>query len=70
MRHCSTAPRHRIIGAGALISSGKRFLTRSLVVGAPAKVVRELTEDEEQSVLDNSSIYVKRIDSYNSLEHI
>jgi len=58
------------MNATLLHSAGKRFLTRSLIVGVPAKVVRELTEDEEQSVLDNSSIYVERIDSYNSLEHI
>ncbi|WP_328716417.1 gamma carbonic anhydrase family protein [Halomonas elongata] len=59
-----------IIGAGALITSGKRFPPRSLIVGAPAKVVRELTDEEVQSALDNSRVYVKKIDTYRSLERI
>nr|WP_299241213.1 gamma carbonic anhydrase family protein [uncultured Halomonas sp.] len=61
---------HCIIGAGALITSGKRFPPRSLIVGAPAKVVRELTDDEVQSALDNSRIYVQKIDRYRSLKRV
>jgi len=61
---------HCIIGAGALITSGKRFPPRSLIVGVPAKVVRELTDDEVQGALDNSKVYVKKIDQYRSLEKL
>ncbi|GHA87739.1 gamma carbonic anhydrase family protein [Modicisalibacter luteus] len=61
---------HCIIGAGALITSGKRFPPRSLIVGAPAKVIRELTDDEVQSALDNSHSYVQKIDTYRSLERV
>lgn len=61
---------HCIIGAGALVTSGKRFPPRSMIVGAPAKVVRELTEEEVQSALDNSTVYVKKIDQYRSLEKL
>jgi carbonic anhydrase/acetyltransferase-like protein (isoleucine patch superfamily) len=61
---------HCIIGAGALITSGKKFPPRSLIVGAPAKVVRELTDEEVQSALDNSFVYVKKIDKYRSLEQV
>lgn len=35
-----------IIGAGTLIPPGKRVPSRSLVVGSPAKVVRDLTDEE------------------------
>lgn len=59
-----------IIGAGALITSGKSFPPRSLIVGAPARVVRELTDDEVQSSLDNSHVYVKKIESYKSLQRV
>lgn len=59
-----------IIGAGALITSGKRFPPRSLIVGVPAKAVRELTDDEVQSALDNSHVYVKKIESYHSLQRV
>lgn len=61
---------HCIIGAGALVTSGKRFPPRSLIMGVPAKVVRELTDDEVQGALDNSKIYVKKIDQYRSLEKV
>ncbi|MBB3229550.1 3-keto-5-aminohexanoate cleavage protein [Halomonas stenophila] len=40
------------------------------IVGAPAKVVRELTDDEVQSALDNSRRYVQKIDTYRSLERV
>lgn len=35
-----------LIGAGSLITQGKRFPPRSLIFGSPAKVVRELTDEE------------------------
>jgi carbonic anhydrase/acetyltransferase-like protein (isoleucine patch superfamily) len=35
-----------IIGAGALVTEGKDFPAGSLILGAPAKVVRPLTMDE------------------------
>lgn len=61
---------HCIIGAGSLITAGKRFPPHSLIVGTPAKVVRELTDDEVQSALDNSRVYVQKIDAYRSLERV
>ena len=35
-----------VIGAGSLITQGKVFEPRSLIMGRPAKVVRELTDEE------------------------
>jgi carbonic anhydrase/acetyltransferase-like protein (isoleucine patch superfamily) len=35
-----------IIGAGALVTEGKQIPPRSLVLGMPAKVVRQLTAEE------------------------
>ena len=35
-----------LIGANALITEGKEFPPRSMIVGAPAKVKRELTDEE------------------------
>ena len=37
-----------IVGANALVTQGKKFPPRSLVVGSPAKVVREVTDDDLQ----------------------
>lgn len=61
---------HCIIGAGTLVTSGKRFPPRSLIVGAPARVVRELTDEEAQGALDNSRVYVRKIEQYQFLERL
>src|ERR687890_1968390 len=37
-----------IVGAGALVTEGKRFEPGSLIVGSPARVVRQLTHKERQ----------------------
>ncbi len=37
---------HSLVAAGALIPEGKVFPPRSLIVGSPARVVREVTEEE------------------------
>ncbi len=35
-----------LVGAGALVTEGKQFPPRSLIVGSPAKLLRELSEEE------------------------
>ena len=48
-----------LIAAGAVVTAGKNIPAGSLVMGVPAKVVRELTEDEMNSILQNAREYVK-----------
>ncbi len=48
-----------IIGAGALVSEGKEIPPRSLVLGVPGKVVRQVTDEEVAATLQNASSYVK-----------
>lgn len=48
-----------IIGAGALITEGAVIPPNSLVLGAPGKVKRELTEDDIKSIRDNAVRYEK-----------
>jgi carbonic anhydrase/acetyltransferase-like protein (isoleucine patch superfamily) len=50
---------HSIIGAGAVVTGGKEIPPRSLVLGAPAKVVRSLTDEEIQSIIKNADLYVE-----------
>src|SRR5689334_11206377 len=45
-----------IIGAGALVTENKHFEPGSLIVGAPARVVREVT-DEERRMLRASAAH-------------
>ena len=41
---------YSIVGAGALVTGGKKFPHRSLILGSPAKRIRELTEDEMKEI--------------------
>lgn len=48
-----------IVGAGALITQGKKFPPRTLILGSPAKAVRELTDEEAAGNLRNAAHYVE-----------
>lgn len=47
-----------IVGAGALVTEGKEFPDGTLILGSPAKVVRELTKEEIQEVENNAMSYI------------
>ncbi len=49
-----------LVGAGAIVTEGKEFAPRSLILGAPAKVVRELTDEEVAKVRNGALSYVER----------
>jgi len=53
-----------LIAAGALVPEGADIPPRSLVVGVPAKVVRELTDDEVARVRRNASLYTVHRDRH------
>lgn len=46
-----------IVGAGALVTQGKKFPERSLILGVPAKVERELTDEEVESIKKSAEEY-------------
>jgi len=54
-----------IVAAGSLITKEKKFPPRSLIQGAPAKVVRQLTDEEIGMLLASSSNYVNDAKHYN-----
>jgi carbonic anhydrase/acetyltransferase-like protein (isoleucine patch superfamily) len=56
--------RQCIVGAGAIVTEGKTFPDRSLILGAPAKLVRGLTEAEVDGLQRNIEAYVARGDDY------
>lgn len=47
-----------VVGAGAIITEGKEFPERSLVVGAPAKVIRALTPEQVSAMTQGAPHYV------------
>ena len=51
--------RHSIIGAGALVTGRTRIPPRSMVLGSPARVVRELTDEEVESIHSYAANYVR-----------
>lgn len=47
-----------LVGAHSLVTEGKSFPDRSLILGSPAKVVRELTEEEIAGMTVSARHYV------------
>jgi carbonic anhydrase/acetyltransferase-like protein (isoleucine patch superfamily) len=56
--------RHCIIGANSLIAEGKVIPERSLVMGSPGKVVRQLTDEEVAHLLLAAQGYVENARRY------
>lgn len=53
-----------LVAAGALVTEGKTFPPRSLILGSPAKAVRELTDEEVSNLRANAQSYVERAATY------
>ena len=48
-----------IVGAGALITERKQFADRSLIIGAPARRARDVTEEEMRMLEQSAAHYVE-----------
>ncbi|MGC1693913.1 MAG: gamma carbonic anhydrase family protein, partial [Pseudolabrys sp.] len=53
-----------LVGAGAVVTEGKTFPDDSLIVGAPARVIRSLDEKAAQMIRGGADIYVRRWKQY------
>ena len=53
-----------LVGAGAVVTEGKEFADNSLIVGAPARVLRTLDEKAAQAITRDADIYVRRWQQY------
>ena len=53
-----------IVGAGALVTEGKRFERGTLIVGAPARVMRQLTDEERQLLRASAAHYAEKAQRY------
>ena len=59
-----------IIGANSLITERKEFPANSLIMGSPAKVVRELSEDEVKFLKLSAEFYTQKSKKYrDELKH-
>ncbi|MDW7747174.1 gamma carbonic anhydrase family protein [Halomonas sp.] len=52
--------RNCLVAAGAVVKEGASFPDNSLIVGAPARVVRELSEEAIEGLRKNAEGYVER----------
>lgn len=57
-----------IVGAGALVTMNTKVPPGSLVLGCPAKVVRQLTEDEQLAIKKGAENYVEYKKPYEEIE--
>jgi len=55
-----------LVGAHALVTEGKEFPEGSLILGAPAKVARELSDEEIKHIRWSADVYVRNAARFNS----
>lgn len=55
-----------IIGAGALVTERKSYPDRSLIIGAPARVAREVTDEEVEMLKESAAHYIALGQRYRS----
>ena len=53
-----------LVGAGALITEGKTFPDNSMIIGAPARVVRTVDDKMKAMIAGGADVYVRRSQAY------
>ena len=56
--------RNCLVGAGSLVTEGKEFPDGSMIMGTPAKVVRQLTPEQMQGLRESAKRYVENAQRY------
>lgn len=56
--------RECIVGANALVTEGKRFPDRSLIIGSPARAVREIDDEMAASLRESAEHYIANARRY------
>lgn len=54
-----------VVGAGAIITEGKEFPANSMILGAPAKVIREVAPEMHAGIRRATTSYANKIPVYN-----
>ncbi|MDZ5458752.1 gamma carbonic anhydrase family protein [Azohydromonas lata] len=52
--------KHCLVGAGAVVTEHKEFPDRSLILGAPAKAVRQLSDEDVKQLEASAADYARR----------
>jgi carbonic anhydrase/acetyltransferase-like protein (isoleucine patch superfamily) len=56
--------RNCLVGAGTIITEGKEIPDNSMVIGAPGRVIRQLTEPQLALLKMSSEVYVKNFQRF------
>lgn len=48
-----------VVGAGALVTQGKKFPPRSLIVGSPAKAIGTINDEQYKQLIHSADTYVE-----------
>lgn len=56
--------RNCLVGAGALVTEGKEFPDGSMIIGSPAKVVRQLTPEQMEGLRYSAQHYIDNARRY------
>ncbi len=59
-----------LVGANTLVAEGKHFADRSLILGTPGKVIRQLTDQEVDDLKKIADIYVAKVERYKTLRKL
>jgi carbonic anhydrase/acetyltransferase-like protein (isoleucine patch superfamily) len=55
---------HCLVGAGALVTEDKQFEPGKLILGSPARGIRDLTPDEKDGIATSAAVYVANAARY------
>lgn len=55
---------YSFVGAGSLVTPGKKFPAGVLIMGSPAKIVRDITDKEREIIHRTATNYVKYKENY------
>jgi carbonic anhydrase/acetyltransferase-like protein (isoleucine patch superfamily) len=56
--------KHCLVGAGALVTEGKVFPDGSMIIGSPAKAVRQLSPEQIEGLKRSAQHYTENADRY------
>lgn len=58
-----------LVGAGSLVTEGKEFADGSLIVGSPARVIRQLSPEQIEGLRQSAQHYVRNANLYRTGLH-
>ncbi len=62
--------KHCLVGAGALVTEGKEFPDGSMILGSPAKVVRQLTPEQIEGLRHSAQGYIANAQRHRRLKKV